>query len=416
MLRAVLGLLAAALFATPDAAFAAKAHKAHAQLPPTNTATAPTPHAVSAAPPSAAPANGALGDIETQATHAIIVDYNTGAVLLDKAADQPIPTASMSKMMTAYVVFSMLKDGEAKLTNMLPVSERAWRTGGSKMFVPLGQQVSIDDLIHGMIVQSGNDACVVLAEGLGGSVEGFVDKMNEMAKKIGLTHSHFANVDGLPDPQHYMSARDLATVAIRTIKDFPQFYKIYSDREFTFNKIRQGNRNPLLYKNLGADGLKTGHTEEAGYSLTGSAIRDGRRVVMVLSGLPTAKARAEEGERLIEWAFREFKDYRLFAAADTVDRTDVWLGAVPTVPVTVTHDLVVTLPRKARKDMKVAVEYDHPIAAPVKKGQGAGKITVSAPGVPPVEAPLVATADVSRMAPFAKIATLAGYLVWGGHH
>jgi D-alanyl-D-alanine carboxypeptidase (penicillin-binding protein 5/6) len=414
MLRALLGcVLAAALLVAPVAASARHAHK-------------PAPHAAHAAAalpaqapaPSTAPAkpSDALGDVETQATHAIIIDFNTGAVLLDKAADQQIPTASMSKMMTAYVVFTMLKDHEAKLTDTLPVSERAWRTGGSKMFVPLGQQVSIDDLIHGMIVQSGNDACVVLAEGLAGSVQGFVDKMNEIAKKIGLTHSHFANVDGLPDPDHYMSARDLATVAIRTIKDFPDFYKIYSDREFTFNKIRQGNRNPLLYKSLGADGLKTGHTEESGYSLTGSAVRNGRRVVMVLSGLPTAKARAEEGERLIEWAFRDFKDYKLFAAGDTVDRADVWLGAQATVPVTVTKDLVVTLPRKARNAMKVTIDYNHPMPAPVKKGEVAGKITVTAPDVPPVSEPLVAAADVPRMAPFAKIATLAGYLVWGGHH
>ncbi len=181
------------------------------------------------------------------------------------------------------------------------------------MFVPLGGKVTIDDLMHGMIIQSGNDACVVLAEGLAGSVEAFVDLMNQKAKEIGLKDSHFANVDGLPDPNEWMTARDLATLAIRTIKDFPEYYKIYSEMDFTFNNIKQGNRNPLLYKNVGADGLKTGHTEEAGYSLTASVLRGDRRIVMVLGGLPTMKARAEESERLVDWAFREFNDYRLFS-------------------------------------------------------------------------------------------------------
>ena len=372
------------------------------------------PKAAAVSPSASAPAPSP--GIDTQAAHAIIVEVETGAVLLDKGADEHMPPASMSKMMTAYVVFGMLKDGKAKLTDELPVSEDAWRTSGSKMFVPLGGRISISDLLRGMIVQSGNDACVVLAQGLAGSVEAFVDLMNQKAKEIGLKDSHFANVDGLPDPNHWMTARDLATLAIRTIKDFPEYYKIYSEMDFTFNNIKQGNRNPLLYKNMGADGLKTGHTEEAGYSLTGSIVRGERRIIIVLGGLPTMKSRAEESERLADWAYREFNDYHLFAAGDKVEDAQVWLGNDARVPLTVGKDLVVTLSRNARKNMQVSVQYDSPIPAPVQKGETIGKIVVAAPDTPQQETPLVAAADVPRMDAMGRVATLAGYLVWGNRH
>ena len=361
------------------------------------------------------PANPTAG-MEIQATHGFVIEAETGTVLLDKAADERMPPASMSKIMTAYVVFDMLKQGRAKLEDELPVSERAWRLQGSKMFVPIGGRISIDDLLKGVIIQSGNDACLVLAEGLAGSEEAFVDLMNQKAKEIGLKDSHFANVSGLPDPDHYMTARDLATLAMRTIKDFPEYYHYYGDTEYEFNNIKQGNRNPLLYKGMGADGLKTGHTEEAGYSLTASVKREDRRIILVLGGLPTMKARAQESERLMDWAFREFNDYRLFATGDKVDDGEVWLGSAAKVSFTVSHDLVVTLPRKARKDMKVTVEYDRPIAAPITEGQTVGKVIVTAPDAPPTEAPLVAAASVGRMDPLGRIATLAGYLVWGNRH
>jgi serine-type D-Ala-D-Ala carboxypeptidase (penicillin-binding protein 5/6) len=390
-------LLAAALACQPAAAKTG----AKAKAPPIAARTA-----------SATPAAG----IDTQAAHALIIEVETGAVLLDKAADARMPPASMSKLMTAYLVFDMLKKGQAKLDDPLPVSEEAWRTSGSKMFVPLGERVKIADLVRGMIIQSGNDACVVLAEGLAGSVQAFVDLMNQKAKQIGLKDSHFTNVDGLPDPDHWMTARDLATLAVRTIKDFPDYYKIYSEMDFTFNNIKQGNRNPLLYKNDGADGLKTGHTEEAGYSLTASVVRGDRRIVMVLGGLPTMKARAQESDRLIEWAFREFNDYRLFAAGETVDEAPVWLGADARVRLTVAQNLVVTLPRRARAGMKVSVQYDSPIPAPIAKGESIGKILVNAPDTAPIETALIAASDVPRMNAVGRIATLAGYLVWGQRH
>ncbi|HXO91333.1 MAG TPA: D-alanyl-D-alanine carboxypeptidase family protein [Stellaceae bacterium] len=351
--------------------------------------------------------------IETQAKHALVLEVETETVLLDKGADERIPPASMSKIMTAYVVFGMLKEGRAALTDQLPVSERAWRLQGSKMFVPIGGRISIEELLKGVIIQSGNDACLVLAEGLAGSEEAFAALMNEKAQQIGLKDSHFTDVSGLPDPNHWMTARDLATLAIRTIKDFPEYYHYYSEMDYEFNNIKQGNRNPLLYKNVGADGLKTGHTEEAGYSLTASVARNDRRIILVLNGLPTMKARAQESERLIEWAFREFNNYRLFSTGDKVDDGEVWLGAEPKVPLSVGRDLIVTLPRKARKDMKVTVEYDRPIPAPIEKGTTVGRVVVTAADFSPVEAPLVAAASVERMNAFGRIATLAGYLVWG---
>jgi serine-type D-Ala-D-Ala carboxypeptidase (penicillin-binding protein 5/6) len=371
--------------------------------------------AARSAPPSAEEAPSTIG-IDTQAPHAIIVEVETGAVLLDKGADERIPPASMSKMMTAYVVFGMLRDGRAKLTDELPVSEEAWRLGGSKMFVPLGGQVSIDDLVHGMIIASGNDASLVLAQGLAGSESAFVDRMNKKAKEIGLKDSHFDNVTGLPDPNHWTTARDLATLANRTIQDFPQYYKIYSEENFVFNNIKQGNRNTLLYGNIGADGLKTGHTEESGYSLTASVMRGDRRIVIVLSDLPTMKARTEESERLVDWAFRQFKDYRLFSAGDTVEDAEVWLGNSPRVRLALGKDLVLTLPRNARTDMRVTIKYTAPIPAPIKKGETLGKLVVSVPQMPSVEPPLIAGADVGRMGPIDRVATLAGYLVWGDRH
>src|SRR5262249_44950866 len=254
----------------------------------TAAAVKPKPKATVAAEPPSKSGSG----IETQAKHALILEGETGAVLLNKGADERIPPATM--IMTAYIVFGMLKEGRAALTDQLPVSERAWRLQGSKMFVPIGGSISIDDLLKGVIIQSGNDACVVLAEGLAGSEEAFVELMNQKAKEIGLKDSHFADVSGLPNPDHWMTARDLATLAIRTIKDFPEYYHYYSEIDYEFNNIKQGNRNPLLYKNAGADGLKTGHTEEAGFSLTASVVRDRRRIVLVLNGLPTMKARAQE--------------------------------------------------------------------------------------------------------------------------
>ncbi|HUH85033.1 MAG TPA: D-alanyl-D-alanine carboxypeptidase family protein [Stellaceae bacterium] len=368
-------------------------------------------------PVLAAPAAAERPSFDTSARNAIVIDFQTGAVLLDKNADQRIPTASMSKIMTAYTVYTYLRDGKAKLGDLLPVSERAWRTGlsdnESRMFVPLNGRVKIEDLLRGMIVQSGNDACVVLAEGLAGSQEAFVAKMNELAQKMGLTNSHFANVHGLPAPDHYSSPRDLATLSRHLIQDFPQYYRYESEKEFTFNGIKQGNRNPLLYKDLGADGIKTGHTEEAGYGLVGSAVRNGRRVIFVLSGMQSMKERGQEGERVLDWAFREFSDYTIAKAGEPIDEAPVWMGVAEKVPVAPQSDAVMTLWPAARKELKVSAVYDGTVKAPVAKGQVIGKLVIAAPDNPPLEVPLVATQAVGRLGPLGRMAEAAGYLLWG---
>jgi D-alanyl-D-alanine carboxypeptidase (penicillin-binding protein 5/6) len=356
--------------------------------------------------------------IETQAQYALILDFNTGAVLLDKHADEPMFPSSMTKMMTAYIVFDKLQKGEMSLTDTFPVSENAWRKGGavsdsSTMFLELHSRASVGDLIQGVVVQSGNDACITLAEGISGSEEAFVDEMNRRAKAMGMTHTHFHNSTGYPDPEHYSSAHDLAILAGHTILDHPEFYKYYSEIEFTYNGHRQGNRNPLLYRGIGADGLKTGHTEASGYGLTGSAIHDGRRVIMVVNGLPTMKARAAESERLMDWAFREFQDVELFKAGDIVDQAPVWLGEAKTVKLIAPQALTVTLPRRARQNMTVVASYNEPIPAPIKQGDIIGKLKISAPGMAPVEMPLAAGADVVKLGAFGRAAEALSYLLLG---
>ncbi|MBV9861706.1 MAG: D-alanyl-D-alanine carboxypeptidase [Alphaproteobacteria bacterium] len=405
---AVVLVLAATAASPPPAAAADKAKTLNAdRTKKPAEGKAPGAPATDVGAPTSGP------NIDTQARHVFIIETETGTVLLDKLAEERMPPASMSKIMTAYVVFDLMKQGRIKLDDELPVSEKAWRLGGSKMFVPVGGRIKVDDLIRGMIVQSGNDSCLVLAEGLAGSEEAFVELMNQKAKQIGLQDSHFDNVTGLPDPNHWMTARDLATLAWRTMQDFPEYYHYYSEMGFAYNSINQGNRNPLLYKNMGADGLKTGHTDESGYSLTASVIRDKRRIIMVAAGLPSMKARAQESERLVEWAFREFNDYRLFGAGDKVDDADIWLGAEAKVPMTLERDLVVTLPRKSRKDMKVTVAYDRPVPAPVAKGDKIGKVIVTVPEVAATEVPLVAAASVGRIGTVGHMASVVAYLIWG---
>ena len=358
-------------------------------------------------------APAAHAQIETVARAAIVIDVTGDTVLLEKNSDMAIPPSSMSKLMTVYMVFDRLKQGRLSLDDMLPVSERAWRMGGSKMFVDINSSVRVEDLLRGVIVQSGNDACIVLAEGLAGSEEAFSEEMTRKGKEIGLKASVFRNASGWPQAEHLMTVRDLAVLAQRTIQDFPDYYHYYAERNFVFNKITQGNRNPLLYKNLGADGLKTGHTEAAGYSLTGAAIRDGRRIILAVSGLGSMRERAAESERLLEWAYREFAVTRLFKAGEPVESMPVWYGVAKTVPLTVTADVAATLPKATRKDLKVTVAYDGPVAAPVKEGTRLATLTVSAPGIADRAVPLVAAGDVPRLGFFGRIAATLTQLMFG---
>lgn len=383
----------------------------------TRAVAAARPPAPAAQPNSApTPPSSSAAVFDTEARYALITEADTNTVLFSKNAEERMAPASMSKLMTAYVVFSMLKEGRITLGDELPVSEKAWKMGGSKMFVAVNSRLKIDDLVRGMIVQSGNDACVVLAEGLAGSEDAFVDMMNRKAKEIGLKDSHFANVTGLPDPNEWMTVQDLTTLSLHIIHDFPEYYHYFSEKDFNFNNIDQGNRNPLLYKNIGADGLKTGHTDESGYSLIGSVVRGDRRVIVVVSGLPSMKDRASESERLVEWAFREFNDYKLFSAGEKVDDANVWLGRDSRVGLTIANDLTVTLPRRSRHDMKVTVDYNDPVPAPIKQGDVVGKVTVTAPGADTVERPLYAAAEVPAIGTIGRMATLAGYLIWGTRH
>ncbi|NGM18526.1 D-alanyl-D-alanine carboxypeptidase [Roseomonas stagni] len=360
------------------------------------------------APPPSTPANTPLGPVDTVARHALIVDFDTGAVLLEKAADDRMPPSSMSKLMTMYVVFDLLKQGRLRLDQQLPVSERAWRMGGSKMFVQIGTTVSVENLARGVIVQSGNDACIVLAEGISGSETQFAELMNETARRIGLRSSTFRNATGWPDPEHRMTSRDLATLARRIITDFPEYYRFYNERSFRWNDISQENRNPALGRVAGADGLKTGHTEEAGYGLTASAMRGNRRLILVVNGLGSMRQRAEESERLFEWAFREFENVVVFRAADTVEEVPVYLGERPTVPLVAGRDLVLTLPRQWRRNLQVRVRFDAPVPAPVTKGQGIGTLLIGGQGVPEMTVPLIAGADVDKLGLFPRIPAVIG--------
>lgn len=361
----------------------------------------------------AALTTAAAQEIETSAKQAYLVDIETGAVLYEKNAYEHMPPSSMTKMMTTYILFSRLADGTLSLTDTFTVSERAWRKGGSKMFVEVGTQVTVEDLLRGIIVQSGNDATIVVAEGLAGSEDAFAREMNETAARIGMTDTYFTNASGWPDPDHHTTAADLATLAIRTIEDFPELYHLYAETEFTYHDIRQQNRNPLLYRNIGADGLKTGHTQDAGYGLTASAVRDGRRLVLVVNGMPSARDRANESERLLAWGFREWGSYRLFGAGETVGEIPVWLGDRPTVSAIVREEMSLTMRRRDRADMQVKLRYEEPVPAPIRPGQVLGEIVVETPGRDPVIAPLIAAGGVEQLGPLGRLGSAIRHLVWG---
>jgi len=351
--------------------------------------------------------------IETTAKQAIIIDVNTGAVLLDKNADQRMPPSSMSKLMTAYLTFERLKDGSLRLTDSLPVSQKAWSTQGSKTFVDVGSQVKVEDMIRGMIIQSGNDACIVLAEGIANSEDQFAQLANKKAKQLGLTGSHFANATGLPDPDHYSTARDLSILATHLIQDFPEDFHYYSELNFTFHGITQGNRNPLLYRGIGADGMKTGHTDAGGYGLIGTIKRGDRRLLLVANGMSSMKERSEESERLLEWAFREYDSYPLFKAGEKVVDAGVWLGTANVVPLLAKDNLGVTLSRRARRDMKVTAVYNEPLPAPIKAGDVVGKVLVTAPGLQTLETPLIAGADVPKLGFMSRIGVALNQKLFG---
>ncbi len=350
----------------------------------------------------------------TSAKQAVMIDYDTGMVLFEKDSESRMPTSSMSKVMTMYLVFEALKSGKLSLDGTLPVSEKAWRKGGSKMFVEVGNQVKVEDLIRGVIIQSGNDATIVLAEGLAGSEKAFAEALTATAKDIGMENSNFTNASGWPDEDHYSTAYDLALLTQALIFNFPEYYHYYSETEFTYNNIRQTNRNPLLYRNMGADGVKTGHTQAGGYGLIGSGTHEGRRVILVVNGLEDDKARAQEGARLLEWGMRGFENVKLFTAGETVDYAYVVMGEDEQAPLMLEQDLTVTVPIPVKNDLKVEVVYEGPVTAPVRKGDQLGTLKVNVPRVTTFELPLMAARDVESLGFFASTLAKARLFITGG--
>jgi D-alanyl-D-alanine carboxypeptidase (penicillin-binding protein 5/6) len=369
--------------------------------------------------PLLAVATGASAEtIETAAKQAIIVDYNTGSTLLEKNADELMTPSSMSKLMTVYLVFDALKQGRIKFSDTMPVTETAWKkhykTDESLMFLPINSNPTVEELLKGVIIQSGNDACSVLAEGLAGSEEAFAEQETKRGREIGLQHSTFRNASGVPAPDHKMTARDLSVLATHLINDFPDYYPIFSEKTFTYNGIKQDNRNPLIWGEIpGADGLKTGHTEEAGYGEVGSVQRNGRRIVLVLNGLSSIKQRAEESQKLAEWAFREFDDYHVYKAGEVLGEVPVTDGIALTVPMVIEKPVDLTLQRIAHNDMKTNVTHLDAVSAPVKKGQEVGKATISVPGRPDQVVPLVAAADVEALGFMGKLRRKFSHLIGG---
>ncbi|MFM9862648.1 MAG: D-alanyl-D-alanine carboxypeptidase family protein [Micropepsaceae bacterium] len=347
--------------------------------------------------------------LQTSAQFALMMDHETGSILFSKDGDRPMAPASMAKLMTVAILFEKLKHGELRLEDTFTVSERAWRLSvagkneSSKMFVSIGSQIKVEDLLRGIIIQSGNDACTVVAEHFSGSEEAFSELMNAEAKKIGLTGSVFKNASGLPHPEMRVTAHDLARLASYIIREFPQYYTYFSEREFTWNGIKQANRNLLLGTYPGADGLKTGHTADSGYGLVSSAVQDGRRLILVVNGLGGENERAAESKRLLDLGFREFRTYALLKAGDVVGEADVWAGEVRTVPLAVRQPVKILMRRASREGLKVALTYNEPVMSPVQRGQELGKLTISAPGIPDTFVPVYAGAAVDSGGLFTQI-------------
>jgi D-alanyl-D-alanine carboxypeptidase (penicillin-binding protein 5/6) len=340
-------------------------------------------------------------EVGITAPHAILVNAENGGVLYERDPDQLIFPASLAKLMTAEYVFHELKEGRIKLTDVFTVSENAWRKGGapshgSTMFAAINSEVSVDDLLHGMIIQSGNDACIALAEGLAGSEDEFAVKLTERAREIGLAKSIFKNSNGLPNPDEFVTTRELAILARHLILDYPEYYKIFGQPEFTWNKIRQANRNPLLALVTGADGLKTGFTKEAGYGLVGSAVQDGMRLIVVVNGLKSAKERGDEAKKLLEWGFRSFEYRDLFAEGQTIGYAKVYGGATGSVPLLAPGLVRMLVPKSGGERLIARVAYQGPVPAPVTQGQPVGMLKVWRDDKLALEVPLKAAANVER--------------------
>jgi len=366
------------------------------------------------------PVSGPKGSegFQTAAPHAILIEAESGSVLFEKAADDLIPPASLSKLMTAEVVFNLLKQDKLKPSDEFNVSVNAWRRGGapshtSSMFMPINSKVSIDNLLHGVIIQSANDACIVLAEGISRNESAFAELMTKRARELGLTKSTFGNSNGLPDPRQLMTARELARLAAHIIQTYPEYYKYYGEREFTWNKIRQFNRNPLLALNIGADGLKTGFTKEAGYGLVGSAVQNGMRLIVVVNGLKSEKERADEGKKLLEWGFHNFQPNLLFVDGQEIARAKVYGGAKGSVPLVAGKPVRLMVPRGIREKIIARAVYTGPVRAPVQEGGKIGVLKVWRGDIVALEVPLQAAESVPAGSMAQRALDAASELVLG---
>jgi D-alanyl-D-alanine carboxypeptidase (penicillin-binding protein 5/6) len=353
----------------------------HAQSP---SPTIPVPLApVPAAPELAAPSY-------------VLLDSNSGAELAAKNADERREPASLTKMMTEYIVFRELKAGNLKLSDEVTISEKAWRAEGSRTFLEVGSKVSVEVLLKGLIIQSGNDASIALAEHIAGNEETFAQLMNQYAARLGMTDTHFMNATGLPHPEHYSTARDIAKLAVALIRDFPDYYKWHGQKQFTWNGITQYNRNKLLWRDSSVDGLKTGHTDAAGYCLASSAVRDGMRLVSVVMGSQSEKTRTEQTQALLNYGFRFYETHRLYQANTALAQPHVWKGSAEVLPLGVTSDLWVTIPRRQYKNLQASMKVESLITAPVEAGAKLGQVVVRLGDQVVSQAPLVALSQVEQ--------------------
>ena len=361
---------------------------------------------------------GSAAAIETQARNAILMDYDTGQYLYVKDHEKMVPPASMSKLMTVNMIFEKLKDGSLSLDDTFTVSERAWKlggaaSGGSTMFLKIGEKVRVEDILKGILIQSGNDACIVAAENLAGSEDDFAEMMNKRARELGLNNSSFANSTALPHPDQKMSVEDLPNLSRHIITEFPEFYHIFSEKYYTHNNITQGNRNPLLYSMPNADGLKTGHTEEAGFCLTASAKKGERRLIEVMTGMNSNKERSEEAERLMEWGFREFNNYNLLNKGQEIADIPVVFGNEKEVRLVVPETVKRTLKKSQAPKIKMTAVYDKPVKAPVAAGDKLGEVRIELDGQEMENVPLVADKNIEKLGFFGRIGQNLKYLLFG---
>ena len=353
--------------------------------------------------------------LNTTASQAIIYDYETKTVIFEKNSKELVSPSSMSKIMTIYYLFKKLKDGEIKLTDEFKVSKKAWKKGGSKMFVNVGESVKVEDLIRGIIVQSGNDACIVVAEAISGSEELFAEELNLLGQEIGLKNSNFTNSTGWPDPEHLMTAEDLLTLTIRTIEDFPEYYHYYAEKEFTYSNIKQNNRNPLLYSNIESDGLKTGHTSLGGYGIVVSIKQNNRRLILVLNGLKSSKERAKESERLSKIAINQYLNYLISEEDKIIKNLNVWGGKKKYVGAIPNQKIMVTIPKKMKNNLKMIVRHKLPLIAPIYKDKPIAELIVVKNDTNAVlsKFDLYPEEDVEKFSFLAKIYYNFKYLIFG---